>query len=367
MGKIKVRHLRVKASGFYFEPSSLMKAAGFRAEALGMDLAVAVARCNELNAEWDAIRIGGDKKPELSPKGTMARLIEDLLTSSAYRDKSAARQNELDYSIKEILPIFGPAQLTRIMPEQCEKFYDNLREQGSVHKAARIVKDLRYLFNRAIKQRTLVHNPAHGFAVKQPPPRQITWTEDQVVRVIDLAWKEGFHGISVAITIMYDTSLRPGDVRALTVGQIGADRVILTVAKTNTEAMLPLWDETVDRIRRYLAEMDATLLPSATLIRTRFGRPYGEKNFINQARRIMRKAGIPDAYQLRDIRRTAMTERADAGSTIAEIATSGQHSIRHGYKTADTYIVPSFNRAKTAQDKRREHKARSKVGNGVAG
>ena len=108
------------------------------------------------------------------------------------------------------------------------------------------------------------------------------------------------------------------------------------------------------------------MTPDAKLIRSRFGRAYKEKNFLEQVRRLMRQAGIPDAYQLRDLRRTAMTERADAGATITEIASSGQHSIKHGYKTADTYIVPSFNRAKSAQDKRREHKSRSKVGNAVA-
>ncbi len=53
MGKIKVRHLREKPSGLYFEPSSLMKAAGFQAEALGSDLAVAITRCAELKfRDW---------------------------------------------------------------------------------------------------------------------------------------------------------------------------------------------------------------------------------------------------------------------------------------------------------------------------
>ena len=69
MGKFKVRHLRVKPSGLYFEPSSLMKAAGFRAEALGTDLAAAITRCDALNDKRDRIRVEGDKTPELSPKG----------------------------------------------------------------------------------------------------------------------------------------------------------------------------------------------------------------------------------------------------------------------------------------------------------
>ena len=51
MGKFKVRHLREKPSGLYFEPSSLLKAAGFSAEALGNDLVTAIARCKERGAK----------------------------------------------------------------------------------------------------------------------------------------------------------------------------------------------------------------------------------------------------------------------------------------------------------------------------
>ena len=56
MVKIKFRHLLFKKSGYYYHPSAWMRRSGFLPEALGKDLAAAVERAEQLNAEWDAMR-----------------------------------------------------------------------------------------------------------------------------------------------------------------------------------------------------------------------------------------------------------------------------------------------------------------------
>jgi hypothetical protein len=65
--------------------------------------------------------------------------------------------------------------------------------------------------------------------------------------------------------------------------------------------------------------------------------------------------------QLRDLRRTASKERAEAGATEFEIASGTGHSIGYGSKILDVYNPRSFEAAKRAQDKRREHKTRPKI------
>lgn len=69
----------------------------------------------------------------------------------------------------------------------------------------------------------------------------------------------------------------------------------------------------------------------------------------------MRIAGIPDDVQLRDIRRTASKERAEAGATEAELAAGTGHSIERGSQILDVYNPRSYSLAKSAQDKRRQH------------
>ena len=198
MGSFKVRHLVKQPSGYYFQPSRHMRLAGFHAEPLGKDLHTAVERAEMHNKAWDEVKQGNDIPAcILSSKGTMARLVEDLMASAEYRDKSQPRQTEIEYSLKTILPVFGPSRLDRITPSQCENFYGILRDQGSVHRAQRIMKDLRYLLNRAIRQTLINHNPALAFSVRQPVSRVQVWSETHVRNAIDLAWNEGFHGLAV--------------------------------------------------------------------------------------------------------------------------------------------------------------------------
>ncbi len=177
---------------------------------------------------------------------------------------------------------------------------------------------------------------------------------------IEIAWSEGFHGLAVAVAIMYDTSLRPGDVRALTCSQVDADRITLVVSKTGRPDAKPIWPETIAIVEKYKAELGIEWMPSAVLIRTRRGRPYTKDRLARDARMIFREAGIPDAVQLRDIRRTASKERAEAGATEAELAASTGHSIERGGQILDTYNPRSFEMAKAAQVKR-GNKMRAKV------
>ena len=65
MGKFQVRYLIEKPSGYYYRATPAMKRAGIFSEALGRNLAAAIARAERLNDRWDAIR-KGDEKPEAS-------------------------------------------------------------------------------------------------------------------------------------------------------------------------------------------------------------------------------------------------------------------------------------------------------------
>lgn len=377
MGAIKVQYLRQKPSGYYWEPSRKLKLLGFHQEPLGRDLAAAVRRAEELNASVeDTIRSGEPPPAARAAVGTMARLIDDLLASAEFSDKSLARQAELEYSISIIRPIFGKSRVAKITPRDCETFYTNLRVLGSVHKAARVMKDFRYLLARAMKfDPMIIKNPALAFKVKQPQARRQTWREDQVHQAIRTAWDMGLDGAAVAIAIMYDTSLRPGDVRALTCGHVVAyfdsegrtrHRIELVQAKTGRPHMAPLWPETFDLIERYKAERGIAWAPTATLIRTRRGLPYTKDRLARDIRGVLRAAGIPDAVQARDLRRTASMERAKGGSTEYEIASSTGHSFAYGSRMRDTYNPLSFDAAERAQDKRRRNKKGSGDGKSLA-
>ena len=259
-----------------------------------------------------------------------------------------------------ILKVFGPSRLKSITPARCEQFYDALRAQGSLHRAAKIFKWFRHLMNRARKLGVVEYNPTEAVTVRHPKARQATWTEEQVRRAILTAWRERQYGVAVVLQLVYDTSLRPGDVRRLPPESFSDDRVTLLISKTDTPAQLPLWPETVKLIRRYKAQLGAVPMPGQPLIRSERGRPFSKDHLTRVVRQVLNKARIPSELQLRDLRRTASKERAEADATAAELAAGTTHSIGRGAAILDVYNPPSFKLAQSAQNKRRARKLKNK-------
>lgn len=359
MGSFKVRHLVGKPhrnpTSYYFQPSKAMKTGGYRAENLGKDLATAIARVNELNAQWDAERIG-IKKPArgLPPPGTVAHFIEDLRRSrTAFLDKSPARQDEMEYSFKHILKVFGPSQLRAITTDHVELFYNGLRNTSSEHKAARIMKDLRYIFSRAFKTRKIQFDPTQATTVKQPKARKQKWTPEQVELAINTAWDAGYRGAAVAMAIAYDTGLSPVDVRTLTMGQIQGDR-LNAVSRTKTDQRVEgqLWPETLDWIAAYHDDLGIASAPSGLVIRTRRGKPYTKDILAKDIRTVRRMVGLPEELQLRDMRRTATIEEIEGGATTKQVAAARGWAEKSAGKMSDTYGPANFEMAKAAHDQR---------------
>jgi len=143
-----------------------MRAAGIFSQPLGKNLDSAIEQAEALNRQWDSIRDGSASSgtDPGSAHGTFNWLVDSKLrTSAEWRDKAPRTIEELDYALAIIQPIFGPSRLDRIKPDDCRIFYDTLRDQGSLHRAAKVYKWLRYLFNFAVRTGHLATNPTWPF------------------------------------------------------------------------------------------------------------------------------------------------------------------------------------------------------------
>ncbi|MEE8145150.1 MAG: tyrosine-type recombinase/integrase [Kiloniellales bacterium] len=362
MGRIQVRHLVIKASGYYFQATPAMKTAGIFSESLGKDLETAVARAGVLNKAWDEIRTGREQIASPAPRiGTLAHLIDKLRASSEWSDKAPATIRGLEYALRIIDPVFGPTQLKAITPDHCRNFYDALRTQGSTDRAARVMKWLRYLFNFGLRYQLTNSNPALAVRIKHPGPRSQVWDETDIRAAMDKARETGRPCIALTIQIAYDTSLRQGDILALTWEQFDGESLWLKQGKTGKEQRVPLWPETVQMIEATRISSGAIPMKTAPIIRGPHGRRYLSDNFTHRFRDTCRAAGVSNDLQFLDIRRTASKERAEAGATEAELAAGTGHSIEHGSQILDTYNPRSYALAKSAQDKRLKNKKGTKV------
>ncbi len=179
-----------------------MRRAGIFSEALGKEITAAVARAEALNVAWDEIRRGLEpvgRRPALP--GTLSHLVEELRRSREWSDKAPRTREELEYTLGIIEPIFGAYTLKQITPDACRAFYDALREQGSVHRAARVMKWLRYLFNFAMRYQRADSNPTFAVRIKHPQAREALWSKDQIKALISKANEVGRPCIALAVQI----------------------------------------------------------------------------------------------------------------------------------------------------------------------
>ena len=362
MGSIKIRHMVARSGAFYFQATPAMRTAGIFSEPLGSSLEKAVARAEALNAAWDEIRTGHEPVATAPPRpGTFAHLVQRLRQSSEWSDKAPATIRGLEYALRIIVPVFGPTPLKAITPDHCRDFYDTLRDQGSTDRAARVMKWLRYLLNFGLRYQLTDSNPALAVRIRHPGPRSQVWDETEISAVMDKAREVGRPCIALAIQIAYDTSLRQGDVLALTWEQFDRESLWLKQGKTGKEQRVPLWPETVKTIEAARRRSGAIPLPTAHIVCGPHSRRYLSDNFTHRFRDICRTAGVSDDLQFLDIRRTASKERAEAGATEAELAAATGHSIEHGAQILDVYNPRSYALAKAARDKRLRNKKGTKV------
>ena len=108
------------------------------------------------------------------------------------------------------------------------------------------------------------------------------------------------------------------------------------------------------------------MLPTTPLVRTRRGRLYSKDLLAQDFRRIANLVGLPKSVQIRDLRRTAPTERLEGGANDQEARSALGNSIDRNAALYDTYSVLSLDMAREAERKRREHKTGPKVGKTLA-
>ena len=95
--RVKMRYVKLKKSGYYFEPTPAMREAGLRPEPLGKDVAQAAARAALLVEDWDRYRKGEDNSPKRPAHGTIAWLLDHYqVNSDKYKGCKPKTQKDFD-------------------------------------------------------------------------------------------------------------------------------------------------------------------------------------------------------------------------------------------------------------------------------
>ncbi|CAL8972704.1 hypothetical protein RHODGE_RHODGE_00475 [Rhodoplanes serenus] len=391
MGKDKVRYLVFVNGRWRWRPTRKMRSLGFRLETFGTALtAEDKARALALNDDWDLVRRGLAPAPRhIHPAGSVGEAYERAMALRAAErkakgiawDRAHEARDDWPRAWKWLDPAFGDVNPARIEPEdflfidpatgEAAGLLPKIEHRVSAAERHRVVKVWRALWKRMARMGYCdIHaDPSLAITNTAPPPRQAVWTNREVLRLVQRAWRTGKPGLAALMAVTWDTMLSPGDARRLTAGQMARDAggavFFVDRAKTGRAAAgtLSQWSDAI--LSAYLRSLGVDLLDTAPLFRTagsepgpRGGRRWGPQPYTKDKAdkdfRAVRTAlfGLGETRQFADMRRSGAVEADAGGARVEDLSNKMANTIHASARLRKTYTpvnVPSVRRVDDAR------------------
>lgn len=400
--KVRVPHLVVKAgrSGrplHYWQPSALLRKAGWKAVRLPDDLAAAIAEAEAWNrkvADWR----GG--APASSPaaarrqverfarRETVRQLIRDF-RADRWPELKPATRKQYDYALGVIEAWAGDQPLPFVTADRCRVLLKELARPapGSrvarLHRAAGIGRVLRTLMGWAAQRERIAANPMDRVTIREPKPRQQVWPDSAIEAMVAMADALRAPSLGDAVLLAADTGQREGDLllqRHIPRRGDGRRWLKLQQGKTGVWVEMPLTARLEARLDAAEARARAASVASVRiLVREGSGRPWDQEAFIKAIAQLREAAiaGRPDlgltpcpelaGLQFRDLRRTIVVRMAEAGVDLPGIAAISGHRIDACKKILETYLPRTGKMAAAAIERLEAHRAAGATGAAAAG
>lgn len=390
MAKVKVRYFIEKPGArgplYFWQPSKILREAGWRAERLPEDRAAAISRAEQLNAELDAWRKGTTIPPssaEAMPEGkvratqrgpqpgTVSDLIRRYRANDRFYPKNEKTRRSYEQNIKVIEAWAGDAPVGAIGPKRVQKLYDGMRTKTPA-KANAVIGMLRILLNHAIREEMVTSNAAEDPGLVSLPFSGKLWPIDAVSLFVEVADRMGWHSMGTAVVVNHWIGQRQGDILAMTRAAYRGGVFYVTQHKTAARVAVPHspWvQRRVDVELQRQKERGIEGTPNAALLLCETtGKPWKEDHFRHVFAEI--RAGAADVWgtfflddgsavdmldlQNMHLRHTAVTELAIAGCTTLQIAGITGHTPKSVEQILTRYLVRTSDLAAAATAKRLE-------------
>lgn len=228
-----------------------------------------------------------------------------------------------------------------------DKWYDGLVEQGKTSKAVAIMKVMRRIWNVAKRKGLVKVNPFEKMGLSSIAPRTELWTRELAETFRLRALAEGKKHIALLVDMCYHLGIRPGDVIGLKTTAFNRleDLVVVKQQKTKKIVSIPVYQPFKGRLVAALnsewSKRWGTFLPQ-----------YSYSQYSKDYRFIRDLLGLPKSLQLRDLRRTALSEILNSGASDAEAQSISSHSDRDLNAMLNTYSPITVKMARSAMRKR---------------
>ncbi len=345
MKTIAVRYLesRKLADGsvaYYYNPPAAAREDGIvERQALGAELMAAIAAAEGLNKRLDAWR--KDKKagvqgPTLNPDSVKALFSTFRADRTYFLDKAPKTQrgykqcmDAVEATVLKNGKMFGDLPFRLVEPRHADALYELLRfPNGPTGKerlsyANAMMRVCRLVWGWGKRQHNLAANPFEKPRMKATESRSVLWKPADVDAVMAAAISEGYPSMATAILLALELGQRIGDVRTIAWDHYEDGVFSFAQGKTGTEVVVPAGDALTTLLETATRKAGSPIVVCETT-----GEPYSEFLIRNVFARVRKAAGVSAELQLRDLRRTAITELSDAGATTDEMMAVSGHKTR---------------------------------------
>jgi integrase len=209
------------------------------------------------------------------------------------------------------------------------------------------------VLNYSIRYEAIQHNPMSLVKKSQPKQRKVKWTPDQVKLFLDTAYSDfKWRSIGLIFHMAYEWAQRVGDMRNLKWESIDFDnkRMDLEQSKRGAEVHLPIGD---NLLRMLIQQKEDFNFQEYVAPRTSPKNNVYSNYTINEIHKlnneVKEEANLPKELQVRDLRRTAITEMVEAGVDLVSIMqVSGHQSVA----SVRPYLVNTYSGASSALERR---------------
>jgi len=272
--------------------------------------------------------------------------VEAYTSSTWFLELASKTQNDYLYYLNYAGKLL-PKTIKDVTPLLTDKIYLKVKNAKGERTALYVCSVMRRLWNYLYRMGHVPSVPWAQMGIKNNLKARTTiWDQADVEAVIDKAHSKGLLGLALFVSLAYDTAQRPSDILSLTWDNIKEDTALsIDQQKTGASVCVPF----TDRSKGLLQERRDKLPDTKMVVSTKTGLKFHLTNLHKEFIMVRNELGLSQSLQLRDLRRTALTELGNAGATEDEIMAVSGHKSR---QVVSVYVKKTDQQAMNAMNKR---------------
>jgi integrase/recombinase XerD len=229
--------------------------------------------------------------------------------------------------IHNLAGFIAPNSLLVVQQSDVQKFLATLLAQGiKASSSARILSTLRRFYRYQIRENRLLADPCtHVLSPKQGRPLPKTLSENQVEQLLGAPNTETILGLRdrAMLEVLYATGLRVSELVNLKLLEVNLQvGVVRIIGKGNKERLVPLGEQAIDYLEKYLKGARSELLASKSsdaMFVTGRGGAMTRQTFWYMIKRHAKVAGIQSSLSPHTLRHAFATHLINHGADLRSV------------------------------------------------